>query len=263
MNNKSKVIHEIKILLIVGNELLKNFQRLRFTQLHNVLNCTFLTLSWSSVLMCALHCFFPSTNQFFCCVSFSSWLFEHKHNWFHLFFLLFSGRFAIFINVLSHIKESRFSTKVINLSGRLFCIVSRKKPFWGLRIILFAVITSEIKFCWFVELFFILTVNCLIAQNGLNVDLKRVHYWIQNASFSLDHKWEMLIPRRFVLKLTSTMCSVDDRKRTKKPISNSKLHQTNPFSKFLWHSGMIAFNLSNLKETKKIILTTFYELNES
>lgn len=53
MNNKSKVIHEIEILLIVGNELLKNFQRLRFSQLHNVLNCTFLFL----ILPQALHCF--------------------------------------------------------------------------------------------------------------------------------------------------------------------------------------------------------------
>lgn len=125
LNNKSKVIHEIEILLIVGNELLKNFQRLRFIQLHNVLNCTF---------FCFLFLFkrcivFLSTKP----VSFPFFMPLESINIIGSIISPFPWAIRDFIKFLSRIKQSRFCPKVINLLGRLFVSLRGRTFFRGSR----------------------------------------------------------------------------------------------------------------------------------
>lgn len=160
MNNKSKVIHEIEILLIVGNELLKNFQRLRFSQLHNVLNCTF------AVFLCsyALHCFSIQQTSF-CFLS--SWAWKHKHNWFHYSAFPWTIR-DVYQCFQSHKRVTILHDSHQPLQVDCLYIISRKKPFGAFYVFVFSAITSEmdIKFCCFAE-FFSFWRRILMVQNGL------------------------------------------------------------------------------------------------
>lgn len=106
--------------------------------------------------------------------------------------LLFLGQFAMFINAFSHIKESRFCAKVINLSRSIVCVSFRGRNLLGLfMFLLFSAITSEmdIKFCCFAE-FFSFWRRILMVQNGLCAGCEFIFEF--SCSFWLsdwDYKW--------------------------------------------------------------------------
>lgn len=123
MNNKSKVIHEIEILLIVGNE-----SDWRIFNGFAPLNCIMFWIALSSFACSYAHCLRSPQTSFFVFVFFSSC--QHKHNWFHDFVALrpirdFYQCFETYIRVT--IRPS-----VINLLGRSFCFGSGKKRLWVL-----------------------------------------------------------------------------------------------------------------------------------